>query len=231
MPLAMWQSSHPGRFTDIVSGYRIYEPRLSVLQGARDLASWFSIGTRLDVYWQAFNPSRLFFSGESILNDSTRTAGIFPLAYLLLLPIGAWRLTRRPWSISNSAILLGLLAAPLPSVTAADAAIGRYLMIGPAAALMATAGLMQWWATRSILVRGAGVLAVLSVIVLFRGFYADYMGDWRVRSAMYFGGNLKGAMQRVTSAPPGDIPDAVYLPETIPYADTFLEHYRRAAGR
>ncbi|MGH9386563.1 MAG: glycosyltransferase family 39 protein [Vicinamibacterales bacterium] len=231
IPLTAWQLSHPQRIAELVGTYKVYEPHLNVFQGARSLFTWFSLGTRADVYWQAFNPSRLFFSGESSLIDSTRSAGEFPLAYMLLLPVGLYALTRRPLTIPHGAVLLGFLTAPIPGVIIGEDTIGRYLMIGPWAAFIAVAGVRLLWESRTLLARGLAVACVASTLILFRGFYVDYMGDWRIRSSAYLGGNLRGAFESVLLTPRSAAPDFVFISETIPYVDVFWEFYRRAHGR
>ena len=231
IPLLWWQVTHPGRATEIAASYRMYQPGLTPSEGIRGLLTWESVVTRTAVYWGAFNPSRLFFSGESSLVDSTRLAGIFPLAYLLLLPIGLYHFIAERRSIAAIAVLVTLIVAPVPGALIGEDTIGRYLIVCPLGALVATAGVKRLWTMGRLLPRALAVVAVLSTVVLFRGFYVDYMTDWRARSAMYLGGNLKGAMQHVLQEPLDRAPGLVYLSNRIPYVDIYWEFYRRAAGR
>lgn len=70
VPLAAWQVTHPGRANEIVASYRVYPPELTPLQGLKDVLSWSSLANRSDIYWTAFNPSRLFFRENRV--SSTR---------------------------------------------------------------------------------------------------------------------------------------------------------------
>jgi hypothetical protein len=49
------------------------------------------IGSLIGVYWRFFDPSYLFVSGDSSMVNTTRTAGLFPMAFAVLLPIGIVR--------------------------------------------------------------------------------------------------------------------------------------------
>lgn len=229
VPLAYWQLTHPGRLDEIVSSYGLSRPGVDPLQ--RDTLTWLTVVTRADVYWGAFNPSRLFFSGESSLVDSTRRAGLFPFAYLLLLPLGLYALAPRWRAIGVLAIVVTLFLAPLPGTLIGEDTIGRYLIVCPLAALIAGAALQLLWDTRRVAARAMAAAAVVSALLLFRSFYVDYMTDWRARSALYLGGNLKGALEHVLCARDAPAPSAVYLSDRIPYADVYGEYYRRACNR
>lgn len=231
VPLGVWQLTHPGRASEIVASYRVYPPELTPLQGLKDLLSWSSLSNRSDIYWSAFNPSRLFFAGESSLVDSTRTAGLYPLAYLVLLPLGFYVFVRRPLNVPRLSILVVFLVAPVPGVLVGTDTIGRYLIVGPLGALLA-AGAIEWlWQSGRIIARAVAAAAIVMSVVLFAGFVSYYKGDWRADSATYLGGNLKGAMAAVLTTPAEKAPSVVYLSENIPYASVFWEFYRRAHNR
>lgn len=229
IPLVLWQFSHPGHVTELASSYRVYPAGLTPLQGIKDVLSWSSLTLRSDIYWNAFNPSRLFFAGESSLVDSTRAAGLFPLVFLVLLPIGFYDFLTRPLTVPRLAILSVFVIGPVPGALVGEETIGRYLFVAPMAALVATAALARLWQTGRVVLRVAAIGMLLSSVWLFAGFYQDYMGDWRIRSARYFGGNLQGAMTTVLTASPA--PDLVYLSEGIPYVNVYWDYYRRALGR
>lgn len=231
IPMAAWHVTHPSRIGEIIESYRIYDPSLNPLQGSRDLVSWASLSNRADVYWQAFNPGRLFFSGESSLNESTRTAGTFPLAFLLLLPVGLFALTRRPFSALHLLIVAGIFTAPLPAVLILDGEVRRYLVIAIFAAIIATAGAARLWAVGGLAARAVVIVAVASVPWLFRSFYQDYVSDWPISSVGYFGGNIRGAADTVLLAPRAEAPPLVFLSEGVPYLDGYWELYRRMRSR
>lgn len=231
LPLATWQLTHPGRANDIVDSYRVYPAGLTPLQGLKDVLSWSSLALRSDIYWSAFNPSKLFFSGESSLVDSTRTAGIYPVIYLLLLPLGVYAYLSGPMTVARAAILLTIMIAPVPGVLVGSDTIGRYLVVAPLAALVA-AGAIEWlWRSGLMAARVTAIAALMASVGLFAGFVNYYRSDWRIDSAVYFGGNLKGAMEVVLTAPPATAPSIVFLSEAIPYASVYWEFYRRAHDR
>lgn len=170
-------------------------------------------------------------SGESSLVDSTRTAGIYPLAYLVLLPIGVYALLRGPRDVPRLSILAVFLIAPIPGVLVGTDTVGRYLVAAPLAALLAT-GAIEWlWRSGSNIGRVTVAVALAMSITLFAGFVTYYKTDWRADSARYLGGNLRGALEVVLTTPRESAPTSVYLSESIPHANIFWEFYRRAHGR
>ena len=230
-PSLIWQLQHPSRMNDMAAGYRVYPAGLTPLQGLKDVLSWSSLATRSDIYWNAFNPSRLFFSGESSLIDSTRTAGLYPVVYLVLLPLGIYDFFRRPITVVTLAILSVFLIGPIPGALIREETIARYLIVAPLAALVATAALDRLWKSGWVVLRIASVAAVVLSVILFVGFYNNYMTEWRIGSSFYFGSNLKGAMERVLAVQPDAAPERVYLSEKIPYANVYWEFYRRVHKR
>lgn len=231
LPLLMWQALHPSHFNDIASSYQFYPSNLTPLQGIKDVLAWPNLSLRADNYWRAFNPSRLFFDGESSLIDSTRTAGLFPLAYVLLLPLGIYDFLQRQPTVPRIATLSVFLIGPIAGVLTADQTIGRYLILAPLAALLATGAIDRLWRSGWLVFRGLAALSVVMSVLLFAGFYNYYMGDWRISSAFYLGNNLKGAMEQVLAMPAEAAPEQIYLAETIPNARVFWDFYRRAANR
>lgn len=231
LPIAWWQLEHPGHINELASTYRVYPAGLTPLQGVKDVMSWSSLSRRSDIYWNAFNPSRLFFSGESSLIDSTRSAGLFPLVYLVLLPLGCYDWVRRPVSVPRLAVLSVFLLGPVPGALVGEETIARYLIIVPLAALLAVGAIDRLWKSGWLVCRAGAAGAVVLSVFLFYGFYHDYFGEWRVSSALYLGGNLKGAMEQVLSVPPAAAPDVIYLSERIPYVPVYWEFYRRAHNR
>jgi len=230
VPLAWWQATHPGRVGDIASSYRIYPPELTPLQGVKDVLSWSSLSRRSDIYWNAFNPSKLFFAGESGPVDSTRSAGLLPVVYLVLLPLGLYHYLTKAVTLPRLAIVALIIIGPVPGVLVGEDTIGRYLVAAPATALLAAGVLQSLWRSRYWLLKAAAVGAVALSIYLFGGFYRHYMTDWRIDSAPYFGGNIKGAMETVLTSTPAPA-GLVLLSERIPYVSTYWEFYRRKHNR
>jgi 4-amino-4-deoxy-L-arabinose transferase-like glycosyltransferase len=225
LPLVAWQLTHPTRVSEIATGYRLFDPNLGPLRGSKELLSWFSISTRADVYWQAFNPGRLFFSGESPLTSSTRQAGTFPLAFLWLLPIGVAAMLRPPLSPRALVVIAGLLTAPLPSVIVNNANVYRYLGIMVFGAVVATAGLRHLWMMPAWWGRIATIVSVMASAWLFGSFHRFYYETWPVMVSPYHGNNLPGALKAALLK--GDETTSLYLSSRITYIDYYVDLYLR----
>ena len=225
--LAAWHLTHPDRYRDIVNAYRIYDAdNLNPLQGVRDLSSYFSLGERTAVYWQAFNPGRWFFTGDSSLVKSTRLVGLFlmPVAPLLLSGVVTAARTR---TLMHLVLLAGLLSAPLPEVLLAQGEIGRWLVVVPFVVMLATLGAEAMWQSGRRWWRAALVLLLLAMPAQFALFYRDYTTDYRIRSARWFGG---GDTHRAMGEARRLAPDAVYLSDSIIHAEAFWKFYAQADG-
>ena len=62
-----------------------------------------------------FNPDYLLISGDTSMMNSTRQAGAFPLACLVLIPAGVYRLFKG--GPVERLILIGLVTSPLAVLT------------------------------------------------------------------------------------------------------------------
>ena len=72
LPMAVWYLTHPERNAQIVSAYQL----------ERAAVQWLdAVGSRLGLYWRFFDPAYLFVSGDASMINSTRTAGLFPMAF------------------------------------------------------------------------------------------------------------------------------------------------------
>lgn len=231
VPFAFWQILHPDRFTEIIASYKLYDPKLDVLRGTKDLLSWFSIGTRVDVYWQSINPGRLFLTGESSPLDSTRTAGTFPLVSLFLWPLGLAAMLRAPLVPRSIVVLVCLATAPLPSVLLGNPNLYRYLGILVFGALLGTAGLWHLWERRAAWARALAVFSVLASLWLFQSFHRFYLEEWPLMASPYQGGNIRGALDAVLLAPPGEAPEQIYLSTRITYIQEYFDLYTRLRRR
>jgi hypothetical protein len=212
LPLVLWQATHFERIGEIQGAYRI--PALSTIEGLRfRLGDWFSF----------FNPDALFVSGDTSVTNSTRQAGVFPLALLVLIPIGIARLWRG--SRFERLILAGLVTSPIALVLTGTINLHRYraLVVLPFGVLVAVYGVERLWASRTGFARAIAILLVAGVPLQFGGFYLNYVGDYRTASSVWFGRDLKGAMQTVLDrrAPS----DRVFLSDRIPYGAVYWRFY------
>jgi hypothetical protein len=215
IPLVWWHIEFPNRFTSLVSIYHLYDG-----QPLRD---------RISVVWSFFSPDYLFISGDSRITNSTRTAGMFPLACAVLMPIGAFHLARGRAGAIGSVILFGLLTAPLASAVSGKLDINRVLVALPFGVLAAIAGVEYLLADQKRAIRMTALALLGAAVLQFRAVYADYMGPYRVMSAPWFGGNARAAVTEVLRRSEGVTPP-VYLNLRTPI-ERYWRFYALAGGR
>ncbi len=229
-PLVAWQFVQPERYSDMLSAYRLMDGAGqggSAMQAAATGVEWLRV--RLDTFWDAFNPSRWYFTGESSLNVSTRQAGIVLLPAAIFMLAGIVQLVRAPWTPMRVLLIGIFVTAPLPAVVMADVEVRRWLVAIPYAALIATYG------AQTILAGGrAGRAVAICLLALmplqFLGFARDYFGDYPVRSAVWFAGNIRGALDVVFDAA-GTSSAVVYLDQRIPSVEVYWEFYTASRGQ
>ena len=231
-PLALWQLAQPDRYGEIVAAYRLNEPQqtASLLTRVLQIVDADAVLRRADMLWDTFNPSRLFFTGESSLNISTRLVGTFLLPVMVFLAVGVRALVRDQRGAIGWLILFGLFSAPLPAVIMMDVEIRRWLVLLPFAALVTTFGVEAM--LRGGRVARATCLALLAAMALqFVGFERDYFGAYRARSAFWFGGNVRGALADVLDRAHRDPPATIYISSEIPWADAYWRFYTTASAQ
>jgi len=218
IPFAMWIATHLGVFAETVARYGFGSANRV---GALD---------RFGLYWRYFSPSFLFFSGGSQLVFSTRMAGVFPLAALLLLPAGLLAVLRRPSPLGTVAAI-GLLAAPLPAIVLDEgSAINRALEIVPFGIVLSIIG-FNWLAQARPALRTASAAALIAVTAWqFAAFGSDYFGDYRRRAAGWFHFNVRGALAAIVDQTSG-ARRPVYLNDAIPWVDSYWRFHLAAVGR
>ena len=190
LPMAAWYATHPERNAEIVSQYRL------------DAAAASPLGRWIGLYWSFFDPSFLFISGDSSLINSTREAGFFPMAFAMLIPIGLYALIR-PKHPTQIAIVVGLITAPLVSMISGAIEMNRIMFAIPFGVLTAAFGVHVLLQSRLMVAKAVAVLLVLSVPVQFAGFYAGYMGAYRLASASWFAGSAREAVRAIMDSAAG----------------------------
>ena len=212
-----WLVSHPQMWRDTVGRYRVYDPHLSPLQGAKDFLNYNNIQERISVYWDYFNPAFLFFSGGSNLTHGTRQAGVLLLSVLVFLPCGVYALwNRRPWAVSLM-LLAGLALAPVPATLVDERyAIQRALVVLPFAVLISVFGVAFLLRQPSRWVRLATAALLIAMPLQYARFHRDYFDDYRIRSAFWFDPvNFRGVAEfLMANVPPGS-PQRVYLSQDL----------------
>jgi 4-amino-4-deoxy-L-arabinose transferase-like glycosyltransferase len=227
LPWVTWHTVHTERFASLAdyytrNGYN-RDLGLSAFVGIESLIA------RLDTWWNAFNPDRMFFSGDSNLRFSTRFGGhlLLPLAPFVIL--GVVQLLRGASTRTLDAVLLAvLLLTPLPAVLVMDFEIKRWLAAVPVLILIAVRGLDYVWRSQFRYARAVVIGALCASALQFTLFAADYWGGYRGRASFYFGGNLRAAIAEVLDQPRR--PDCVLLDERNLYAEMNWRWYATARG-
>jgi 4-amino-4-deoxy-L-arabinose transferase-like glycosyltransferase len=233
VPLLAWQLIEPDRYSNILSAYRLYDHDTSAGGGLlQRLASVQGLVSRVDVLWDSFNPGRLFFTGESSLQISTRQVGSFLTPVAVFLLVGIVTLSRRPMALGSGLgplVLFGLFTSPLPGVIMADVEIRRWLVVVPLVAIVAALGagrlLEKGWRTRV-----AAIVLTALMPLQFAFFARDYFGPYRERSSVWFGGNIRAALNTVLDDARLRAPASVYLANEIPWVEAYWRFYSKVRG-
>ena len=211
IPLVLWQIAHPNRYADLVSAYRsvrrarrLGEP---VQRSRPEPANQRLLAT--------FSPDYLFISGDSRMTNSTRHAGMFPFAFAVLVPLGIWDIARGRGGALGKVVLAGLITAPLASVVSGRLEINRVLFIIPFGVLTAVYGLQCLSRSSSARMRWFAAALIAAVPLQFAFFHADYLGPYRVSSGIWFGGDVRGAVEQALARAEAG-PVTVYLNARTP---------------
>lgn len=221
VPGAIFLLVHPEMVIDFVTRYRVYGTPLPY-RGAI---------TRIGLYWGAFDPSQLFFSGGANLINTTRQAGVFLLPLAVLLPFGIARVLRPPVSLSRRLLLLGLVSAPLTAVLVPESgAIDRMLSLVPFGVLFAACGIDAASAGSARSRAGLAVL-LMAMPVQFAAFSADYFSGYRVRSSYWFEENLREAVDATLARDNHAPAPEIRINAAIPFVEYRWKWYLTMYGR
>jgi hypothetical protein len=148
---------------------------------------------------------------------------VFPFA--VFLPVGLYRLVVERRNPMHMILAAGLLSAPLAGALVQEATVNRMLVILPFATLVAACGVEHLLVARRRW-RVAALVLLALVPAQFAFFYADYMGDYRRRSAVWFERNIRGAVAELVALDQRQPPRAVFLSTSeIPFIDWFWRFY------
>jgi hypothetical protein len=232
MPLVVWFLAHPNAYVDQAHRYRLYDPeRVGFLRGLLGLIGYTSLTERASIYWNGFNASMLFFSGDSSLLNATRKAGVFLLPIAVFLPVGINDIVNSRPTRLNLIVLFGLLTAPFAAVVAGELFLPRQLVMVPFAILIATLGVSRLLSARRRLWRAAGVVLLVLIPVQFAYFAYDYFTAYRIRSSMWFERNLRGALEEVIVRERTAPGRSLYLSEDVLWIDAYWQFYLMKHGR
>lgn len=222
VPFVAWHLLHPLQYLDQMKMYSLGQTPSTEPVGLTD---------RVAAYWNYFNPSFLFFAGDTSLINGTRYTGVFLLPVLVLFPAGLVRLFGTVRSPSTLLVALCLAASPLAAAVVGEAyRINRALMLLPFVALVAAMGADVLWTAGG---RGGRVIVILLLALMplqFAGFYRDYFGDYRVRSAKWLEYNIGGGLEEIIRRQPV-IAAPVYIADNVQWASYYWQFYLAKHGR
>ena len=225
LPWVAWHIVHPERFANLLSYYTDngYNPDVAARVDVPRV-----LVTRLALWWEAFNPERFFFAGDSNMRFSTREAGYVLLPMAVLMAAGVASLRRAAGSEMRLLLVGGILLAPIPAVLAGDNEVKRWLTILPFAVLLAAYGVQAAMQAPQRAARVALCVLLAAGVWQFDTFVVDYWGAYRARSSFYFFGNLKGAIREIVLHDPA--PECVFLDERVTITG-FWRFYTKVLGR
>lgn len=224
LPMVLWYATHPERNTQIVSAYQLG----TNATGSRFEAINAMLSRYVHLYWSFFDPAYLFVTGDASLVNSTRTAGLFPLAFAILVPIGMIALVRSRQSL-HWIVAGGFVVAPLVSVISGAIEMNRVMFAIPFTVLAATYGAMVLWRQAAMMPKALAIMLVISVGWQFTGFHRSYMSEaYRMTAAPWFSGNTREALRELL-ARSGDSP--IYISQEIEWVHRMWRFYAIEAGR
>ena len=216
-PVVIWSVTHPERYGQLIEAYRLYGSGTTPVP---QLAPGTPTGPQrwLGLVWQFLNPDFLFLSGDASLINSTRTAGLFPISFAVLIPAGIWAAARSS-DVMARVVLAGLVTAPLASLLSGAIEMNRIMFVIPFGALMAAVGSVAL-VRRGGGARWAAILLLAAVPIQFASFHRGYIGDYPAQAGHWLGGNVRGAViESMTGVGP------VYLSASIPFVYRYAAFY------
>jgi hypothetical protein len=135
---------------------------------------------------------------------------VFLYPFALLIPIGLFRAATSRWSALSLVLLIGFFTAPLGPTVVKEMMINRMLVLLPFTVLLATYA-VEYFLTGGALRRAIGIGLLAAMPLQFAGFYRDYMGDYRLRTAVWFERNIRGMTEEIIAMDGTDRVPAVYL--------------------
>ena len=150
---------------------------------------------------------------------------MFLLPIALLLPLGAYHILTKRKTPFGLLVLWGFASSPLAAVLVAEVAIRRALVMLPFAVLIATSGVEALLLAPARRWRMVAACLLLACAWQFRRFHTDYFGDYRDRSGVWFGGNVRQGVVEIIQRDRQHPVPFVYLSSGIPYVDTYWDFY------
>lgn len=217
LPLIPWLSKYPDTLTDQVRYVGLYDTKLNPVSGVITLLKPEIVSQRLIVYFKYFDPTFLFFKGDSSLIHSTGQIGVFLLSFIVLLPIGIYQ-AFKDRNLFNKLILIGFFTAPFAvSLVGNEYRASKALFILPFAALLATLAIKSLLDKEKIIWKIFVIFILIATISQFIYFLSDYFNGYRVRSYVWFDYDILGMQDAVLSEENSNLSSAIYFDSRIYY--------------
>jgi hypothetical protein len=219
VPLAIWLPTHPAAFYGALSRYN--------LSRQIELGFVVNLWNHLAVFARFFDPVYLFARDRGAVTSSTGRAGVFALAMAALVPLGIYQIVTRRRTPATLFVLAGFFAAPVAATIVNEPyTTDRALMLLPFGVLIGVFGLERLLTSRQRAARLAAFALLALVPLQFSYFCFDYMTSYRTRSAFWFNGNNRGALEEIVAEdPPSDGPP-IYLADNIPFIHYYWPLYQ-----
>ena len=221
-PFVVWHALHPVRLRQLAEYYLQHGYNRDLdLTNVQAL-----VVSRLDAWWNGFNPNPVLFFGDASLRFSTKQIGYFLVPTAAFVAAGLVHQRRLLRSDIAALCSIGLAVGPLPAVAVHELEIKRCLTMLPFVALIAACGVAFGLDARRQSWRLAAVALMVLGLIQFGRFLSDYHGDYQGRSSYYFGGNLRGAIREVLAT--GRPEDCVFLDARATFGEAHWALYSRA---
>lgn len=174
MPMALWFVAHPTSYFDTFGRWFLHQAYIrNPWSLALRLMNYFSLAEWASIYWNFFDPTRLFYSAAG-----PASAGTFLMAPGMFLGVAAYDLARpeRPRTAAESALLwsiaVGFVASPLvPAGFAEPGAIQKALGLPLFGTILCTLGVRFCWTRQSRWPRVVVVLLLCLGLAQFVAFF------------------------------------------------------------
>ena len=184
-----WLWFHPAMLRETFDRYQMSDQeQASMIQEPANAFRRDKVAATLTAYWSHFDPGFLFLTGGPSMTTSTGRVGVFLLPLVVLLPLGAIALLRKPDPYGfNAVILLAIVTAPIAATLKGQPfSIQRILFMLPFASLVAAVGLNELWEMRHRAAKAAAIALIAGLVLQFGVFYRDFFTHYPLRSAFYY---------------------------------------------
>jgi hypothetical protein len=146
----------------------------------------------------------------------------------VFVPAGLGYLATRTRTIAGWLLLVGFVSAPLAAVLVVPEpyAIDRELVLLPFAILIATFGIRAMLTATFKWFRYGAVALLVAIPLHFAFFCVDYWRDYPLRTAYWFEGNHRAALETlIQRAPAADAPVIYFQQDRLAYIDAYWRFY------